>query len=105
MKVLINGGYGSFSPAGPLKEWGERCGVKDHWDEVVWDGMMPEAIINRTSPNAIRIVEELGSEAVSGPSSHIEVVEIPNNVTDWQINDYDGSESIIYVVDGKIHWV
>lgn len=103
MKVLINTGYGGFSPAGALKKWGERYGAKDRWEEVEWD-MGDKAIANRTNPNAIRIVEELGSQAVSGPSSHIEIVEIPDAATDWQINDYDGSESIIYVVDGKIHW-
>lgn len=104
MKVLINAGFGGFSPAGALKEWGNRFGVRDYWgEEPEWD-YGPEAMANRTNPNAIRIVEELGSRAVSGPSSNIEVVEIPDNVTDWQINDYDGSESVIYVVDGKIHW-
>lgn len=103
MKILVNAGFGGFSPVGALKEWGERFGAKDRWGGVEWD-YGPEAMANRTNPNAIRIVEELGSRAVSGPSSNIEVVEIPDNVTDWQINEYDGAESVIYVVDGKIHW-
>ncbi len=102
MKILVNAGFGGFNPAGPLKEWGERFGAK-RWGDVEWD-YGSEAMANRTNPNAIRIVEELGSKAVSGPSSNIEVVEIPDSATDWQINEYDGSESVIYVVDGKIHW-
>ena len=104
MKVLINACFGGFTPKGALKEWGDRYGAKDRWGEEAEWSYGPEAIANRTNPNAIRIVEELGSEAVSNSSSHIEVVEIPDAVTDWQINEYDGSESVIYVVDGKIHW-
>lgn len=103
MKILVNACFGGFSPAGPLKEWGERFGAKDRWGDTVWD-YGPEAIANRTNPNAVRIVEELGSKAVSGSCSHITVVEIPDTATDWQIYEYDGDESIIYVVDGKIRW-
>jgi len=33
----------------------------------------------------------------------LKVVEIPDDCTDWELNDYDGYESIIYVVDGKIY--
>ena len=29
---------------------------------------------------------------------------IPDNATDWDIEDYDGNETLIYVVDGKIHY-
>lgn len=30
------------------------------------------------------------------------LVDIPENATDWEIDEYDGFESIIAVVDGKI---
>lgn len=30
-------------------------------------------------------------------------VEIPNEATDWEVNEYDGFESITYVVDGKLY--
>lgn len=33
----------------------------------------------------------------------LKLVEIPDNCTDYEINDYDGKESITYVVDGRIH--
>lgn len=32
------------------------------------------------------------------------VVEIPNDATDYTIQDYDGMESVIYVQNGKLHW-
>jgi len=33
------------------------------------------------------------------------VVDIPDDVTDWQIHDYDGLESILCVINGKIVWL
>lgn len=38
-------------------------------------------------------------------SSDLKVIEIPKKATDYIINDYDGFETILYVVDGKIHRV
>ena len=54
------------------------------------------------SPEVIDLIERYGSEKVSGECAKLEVVEIPDDATDWEIEDYDGFESIIYVVDGKI---
>ena len=30
------------------------------------------------------------------------VIELPDNATDFDIQDYDGIETIVFVVDGKI---
>ena len=46
----------------------------------------------RTDPVLVNVVENLGKEA-SGKYSHLEVVEIPDDV-DWEIEDYDGIETI-----------
>jgi hypothetical protein len=48
---------------------------------------------NRTDPDLIAVIEELGKEA-SGILAHIEIVEIPEEVTDWYIDEYDGLETI-----------
>jgi len=48
--------------------------------------------IERTDENLIKVVEELGSEA-SGSCSNLKVVEIPDGI-EWEIDDYDGQESI-----------
>lgn len=58
----------------------------------------------RTDSKLIKMVEE-DSEAVSGSSAKLRVVEVPDEATDWELNEYDGIESITYVVDGKIHHV
>lgn len=57
----------------------------------------------RTDPVLIEWVER-DSKAVSGYCAKLEVIEIPDTATDYEINDYDGMETLIYVVDGKIHW-
>lgn len=33
----------------------------------------------------------------------LKVVEIPAEATDWEMDDYDGVETITYVVDGKLY--
>jgi hypothetical protein len=49
------------------------------------------------------LIKERGSEFVSGPHAKLKVVEIPDTATDYEINEYDGAESITYVVDGKLY--
>lgn len=39
----------------------------------------------------------------SGNCSRLIVVEIPDEATDYYIEEYDGLESVIYAVDGKVH--
>lgn len=47
----------------------------------------------RTDPLVVRVVEELGSEAASGRFAELKVVEVPDGV-DWEIDDYDGMETV-----------
>ena len=51
-----------------------------------------------------RLINEYGSEKCSGHSAKLKVIEIPDNATDWDIEDYDGIERIVYVVDGKLNY-
>ena len=41
----------------------------------------------------VEVVETLGDKA-SGKYSELKVVEIPDDVTDWRIEEYDGWEHI-----------
>ena len=59
--------------------------------------------VDYDSPELIDLIERHGSEKVSGSCAKLKVVEIPDNATDWEFDEYDGIESIIYVVDGKIY--
>ncbi len=48
--------------------------------------------IKRDDEILVRVVKELGMEA-NGEHSELKIVEIPNNI-DWEIDDYDGMETI-----------
>jgi hypothetical protein len=49
--------------------------------------------MNRSDPRLIEIVEELGDECSKYPGE-IQIIEIPDDVTDWYIDDYDGWECV-----------
>ena len=42
-------------------------------------------------------------ENINSDFSKLEVVSIPDEVTDYEINEYDGMESIIYVIDSRLY--
>jgi len=46
----------------------------------------------RTDEDLISIIEEIKEEA-NGPHAKLKIIEIPDDV-EWQLNDYDGVESI-----------
>ena len=50
------------------------------------------------------LINEYGSEKCSGHSAKLKVIESPDNATDWDIEEYDGIERIVYVVDGKLNY-
>lgn len=85
MKIVINKAYCNFIfPNEYLKPDDEWVLVKDDL---------------RLDPELIELVEN----GCSNP--FLEVVEIPDEATDWELNDYEGWETITYVVDGKLHHV
>lgn len=85
MKIVINGDWGGGFYL--TKKVAHILGVETYDDS--------DAV--RTNPTLIKMLEE-GQKINS-----LEVVEIPDNATDYRIREYDGNESVIYVVDGKIH--
>lgn len=83
MKFIINAAYGGYCV--PQQVWQILgCGPYDDWANV------------RTDPYFVEWVETHRGQ------TDLRVVEIPNEATDWELNEYDGLESIIAVVDGKI---
>ena len=89
MKVIINVCYGNF---GVSEEWARRLGtIAYNTKELRYNTELIEAIEN--------------GEDVNASYSRLKVVEIPANCTDYEIEEYDGCESIAYVVDGKIHHI
>lgn len=86
MKIVINECYGGYG----LSDWAlKELGI-EYSDEI-----------NRTQPDLISLVENFPAE-VNGEFAELSVVEIPDETTDWEISEYDGFESITYVVNGKL---
>lgn len=95
MTFILNKCYGGFS----LSQFAiDKLGLSSHsygYDFDNSDPLMVDALAS--------LIAEFGSEKCSGDLAKLRVVEIPDCTTDYQIDEYDGFETIIYVVDGKIH--
>lgn len=86
MKIAINNGYGGWELS------------KNFFEKYP---QFEEGIV-RDDIEFIKCLEEFGTKKASSEYSQIKIVEIPDEATDYIINEYDGYESIIYVVNGKI---
>ena len=95
MKLVLNKCFGGFSlsvrACKKLFDLGVKEFEDDYWEEI-----------DRNNEHLISIVEQ-DAESASGGCANLEIVEIPDNATDWMIDEYDGWETVIYVVDGKLH--
>ena len=93
MKIVLNECYGGF-------------GVSDLGAEILGTHN-PEREMFFGSGNAMHemlaaLVEKFGA-LLNGEFANLQVYEIPDDVTDWEINEYDGYESLLYVRNGKIY--
>lgn len=88
MKFVINACYGGY---GLSQEFLDKYGEDMEWRE-------------RDDPELVAAVEEFGEVEASDNFAKLRVVAIPDDSTDYSIEEYDGYESIIYVKDGKLHW-
>ncbi len=97
MTFILNKCYGGFS----LSQFAiDKLGLKSHSYGYDFDNSNSQMV------NALAsLIAEFGSEKCSGSCAKLRVVEIPDCATDYQIDEYDGFETIIYVVDGKIYRV
>lgn len=87
MKLVINTCWGGFS----LCDWARR--------EL---GYESDYSVARDDERLIEMIERFGSECISAEYSRLEVVELPEETTDYMIEEYDGKEKVIYVVGGKL---
>ena len=84
MKIVINKCYGGFG----LSKEAEKLYVQ----KKNISGPLRGDILRNDSV-LVEVVETLGDKA-SGKYSKLKVVEIPDDVTDWRIEEYDGWEHI-----------
>lgn len=91
MKIVINTCYGGF-------------GINSKWCmKNCEEGCCREDLRKcRECAKLIRAIEE--GENVDDNFSKLAVVEFPNEATDYELLEYDGIESLLYVLDGKIRY-
>ena len=89
MKYIINDCFGGF---------GIKKNILKTFD---LDSMCFDEL--RTNEHLITCIEN--GEDINTSCSNLAIVNIPDEASDWQIHEYDGYESIIYVIDGKIYWL
>lgn len=74
-----------------------------------WGGFyIPKEIADKRGLSAYDNIDRTDKELVKYAKTHdssLEVLSIPDEATDWNIWDYDGMETIIYVVNGKIYTI
>ena len=88
MKFVINKCFGGYELSQDfLDKYGEELSV-----------------LKRNNPKLVSAVEEFGEDKASGFYANLRIVEIPDDYTDYYIDEYDGAETLIYVKDGKLHW-
>ena len=88
MKMIINDCFGGF---GVRQEVLDELELNDFSEEEL-----------RT---AARLIEEIeNGKDVSDDYAELKVVEIPDESTDYYLDEYDGLESVTYVLNGKLHW-
>lgn len=92
MEMILNKCYGGLSFS---KEAMECAGFQ--WEDRYDEGL-------RYSPAIIEVVKNLGDIA-NGRYAKLEVVTIPDEATDTMMLEYDGVETMLYVLGGKIHQV
>lgn len=82
-KIVINVNYGGFHlGSGFVKAYGLES---------------PYTSIERDDEDLVAWVE---SHPDDNPS--LDVVEIPDEATDYMVNEFDGMETVIMVIDGKL---
>lgn len=89
MTFVLNKCYGGFSLSAFAVE---KLGVEDEY-----------AFLNELEMDALAsLIREFGSEKCSGHNANLQVVEVPDTCTDYEIDEYDGFEIMTYVVNGKL---
>ena len=87
-KILVNLDFGGFSLK---KEYFEDFMARTHGLDDI-----------REDEKLIALVEQ--GTNIGGNYAEIGIAEIPDNATDYVIEEYDGKETVLYVLDGKIRY-
>ena len=94
MKIAINKCYGGFSLSEEVfKELGVEWDGYGYLDNEALGIENDYYLAYRADPRLIAAIEKVGEDAASGDLAKVRVVEIPDDI-DWDIDEYDGIETI-----------
>ena len=82
MKIVINNDWGGYGVGYGQSEYADIVNKYEN---------------DRTNPELVALIE-------NNHIGDLAVIEIPDGATDWDINEYDGLETVIYVLNGKIYY-
>lgn len=95
MEIVVNRCYGGFDAPDEVYE---LLGI-----DTESSYFEPIERTNRTLINYVALHSNRHGILAVGDCAELEVITIPDTATDWEINEYDGYETVIYVLDGKLH--
>ena len=84
MKIVINGDFGGFG-----------YGIEN----IEFRTLVDRLASDRENPELVDFVKNHPEDC-----GDLVIATIPDNATDYVINENDGLETVIYVVDGMIHF-
>ena len=87
MKLVLNKTYGAFEMPPEIMD---KYGYESQYDSIA-----------RDNPDLIEYVKRYGYVC---RGTDLRVVTISDEATDFEILEYDGVESVVYVVGGKLCW-
>ncbi len=110
-EIVVNRCYGGFSLSKEaVMEYGRLKGINiivghtnyrvNHYYIDSYDENNPNnnyfsyTDIERDDPDLVSVVKSLGDKA-NGELSNLQIVEIPKDCKYWEIDDYDGMESVV----------
>lgn len=91
MKMVLNKSWGTFNLPEEFCSRYHITTIEEKW------------AVERTDERLIAFVEADNAKDSKPKKKRLKVVEVPDTCTDWELNEYDGFESVTYVVDGKIY--
>ena len=94
MEILINRCYGGFGVS--------DFGLAKLRENNIMDDVYGYAI--RTNSEFIKLFGRYGDKLFD-EDSDVELEILPDDITDYDIQEYDGYETVIYVLDGKINYL
>ena len=87
MQIILNKDYGGFM-------------VPDEICKLLHCDQFDTSMSIRTNPTFIQWIKQ---KKKNGEDTDFRVVEIPDNASDYLIEDFDGDEWMYFVVNGKIY--